>query len=129
MERRTGGRMEELLLDYLRLWGRQEEPQGSPWPEGPEIRTCRSCGRRAPVRLDPEGGWAWCSALRPSGVTAGHPAGGRSHPKETRSDGDGTPGSNGVREPWRRSPSLLPRSKAYPPPAILVAKLWLTQVI
>jgi hypothetical protein len=62
MEHRTGGHGDDLLLDYLRLRGRQQEPQGSAWPERPKIRTCRSCGRRAAVRLDPEGGWAWCSA-------------------------------------------------------------------
>ncbi len=62
MGRRIWGHGDELLVDYRRLRGRQEEPQGSPWPERPGSRTCRSCGRRAPVRLDPEGGWAWCSA-------------------------------------------------------------------
>ena len=62
MEHRIGGREDDLLLDYMRLRGREEEPWRSARSEGPDIRTCRWCGRRAPVRLDPEGGWAWCFA-------------------------------------------------------------------
>lgn len=52
----------DLLLDYLRLLGRREGPRQPVEPSGPQVRTCSSCGRRAPVRLDPEGSWAWCSA-------------------------------------------------------------------
>jgi hypothetical protein len=52
----------DLLLDYLRLLGRGEGPRQPVEPSGPQVRTCTSCGRRAPVRLDPEGSWAWCSA-------------------------------------------------------------------
>lgn len=31
-------------------------------PFDPRVRMCAFCGQRGPVRLDPEGGWAWCSA-------------------------------------------------------------------
>lgn len=74
MNRRVGARPEamgegartprerELLDDYLRLLGRRGDPHRPVGSSGPQVRTCASCGRRAAVRLDPEGGWAWCSA-------------------------------------------------------------------
>jgi hypothetical protein len=61
----AGGRVPDegdLFLDYLRLLGCKGEPHGSLQPEGSQLRTCSSCGRRVPFHLDPEGSWAWCSA-------------------------------------------------------------------
>lgn len=52
----------DLLLDYLRLLGRRGGPPQPVEPSNPQVRTCTSCGRRALVRLDLEGSWAWCSA-------------------------------------------------------------------
>jgi hypothetical protein len=57
-----GTQERDLLTDYLRLLGRRADPRRPVQPAGPQVRTCSSCGRRAPVHFDAEGSWAWCSA-------------------------------------------------------------------
>ena len=53
---------DDLLSTYLRLLGRHTETHRAVESPGCQVRTCSSCGKRALVHLDPEGGWAWCSA-------------------------------------------------------------------
>lgn len=53
---------ERLLRQYLRLlahYGGRPEREVSP---GHDIRNCARCGQSAIFRIDPEGGWATCTA-------------------------------------------------------------------
>jgi hypothetical protein len=55
---------DDLLLRYLRALDRFGDPesQRDDLPAGADIRTCACCGETTLFRLDPEGGWAFCTA-------------------------------------------------------------------
>ena len=57
---------DDLLSRYLRALGRygDPEPQRGALPAGADIRTCACCGATTHFRLDPEGGWAFCTQCR-----------------------------------------------------------------
>ena len=57
---------DELLARYLRALDRYGDPEQrrEELPRGVDIRTCASCGETTLFRLDPEGGWAFCTACR-----------------------------------------------------------------
>jgi hypothetical protein len=59
--RRTG---DDLLNRYLRALDRYGDPRAEReyLPYNGDIRTCASCGETAVFRLDPAGGWAFCTA-------------------------------------------------------------------
>ncbi|HSL12333.1 MAG TPA: hypothetical protein VLA82_13560 [Actinomycetota bacterium] len=57
---------DDLLSRYLRALDRygDPEPRREELPAGADVRTCASCGETTLFRLDPEGGWAFCTACR-----------------------------------------------------------------
>lgn len=54
----------DLLSRYLRALDRygDPEPQRAGVTPGSDLRTCACCGETALFRLDPRGGWAFCTA-------------------------------------------------------------------
>ena len=53
-----------LLTRYLRALDRygDPEPRRHGIPRGVDTRTCARCGETTLFRLDPGGGWAFCTA-------------------------------------------------------------------
>ena len=57
---------DDLLSWYLWALDRYGKPQEhrEDVPAGADIRTCARCGETVMFRLDPEGGWAFCTVCR-----------------------------------------------------------------
>jgi hypothetical protein len=53
-------RPDDLLSRYLRALDRYGEPD--PRRRDGDVRTCACCGETALFKLDPRGGWAFCTA-------------------------------------------------------------------
>lgn len=55
---------DELLARYLGALRRHGDPEPAreAAPEGGDVRTCARCGETTLFRLDPEGGWAFCTS-------------------------------------------------------------------
>jgi hypothetical protein len=53
----------DLLSRYLHALDRygNPEPRRHALPPGADVRSCARCGERTLFRLDPEGGWAFCT--------------------------------------------------------------------
>jgi len=63
-EQKSPRRDDDLLSRYLRALDRygDPEPQRAGVAPGSDVRTCASCGETVSFRLDPRGGWAFCTA-------------------------------------------------------------------
>jgi hypothetical protein len=69
LHRSTQTESDELLMRYLGALSRHgdPEPERDEVAPGHDVRTCAACGEHTIFRLDPDGGWAECSACGRAG--------------------------------------------------------------